>query len=425
MRIVSIEHFISKYRYIIRGGAFSLFSIINQGAGFVLLILLARYILPSDYGVLSMFNTFVQLLTFWVAFSSGGYVSVSYFSARDRCEFIRDFSSILVLGGASILIMIFILSLARSWISEVLGLNYNFIGIGLFVCMTTFVHNMHLDLIRIQERTRRYGLFSCGCALGNFILSLVLVIGYDCGWVGRVYANVIISCLFGILALFFFYKQKLITRVIEWTRLKRILCWGIPIIPHLASNWIKQGCDRIIINTHYTSEEVGLFSFALNLVSIITMIGMGFNQVNSLETYKILGNMSYTADIKREILKKQRKNFMLIYVVCVCVVVITCVLGIPLVLPKYELSVYYFIPLSLYGLGVCVYLLYCNYLFYYNNTTHLMYITFSSSVLHLILSLLFTRLSLWLTAVIYVVTQMYIVIAIHYKAKQILREKVV
>ena len=46
----------------------------------------------------------------------------------------------------------------------------------------------------------------------------------------------------------------------------------------------------MIINSNYSIEEVGLFSFALNLTSIITMIGLGFNQVNSVDIYKILGD---------------------------------------------------------------------------------------------------------------------------------------
>lgn len=49
--------------------------------------------------------------------------------------------------------------------------------------------------------------------------------------------------------------------------------WGIPLIPHLATSWIKQGGDRYIINYYYTLAEVGIFSFALNLSNIIDMIG--------------------------------------------------------------------------------------------------------------------------------------------------------
>ena len=48
------------------GGLFSAFSFFNKGIGFVLLILLAKYIQPSEYGELSLFNTLVSLLGYFV-----------------------------------------------------------------------------------------------------------------------------------------------------------------------------------------------------------------------------------------------------------------------------------------------------------------------------------------------------------------------
>ena len=66
-----------------------------------------------------------------------------------------------------------------------------------------------------------------------------------------------------------------------------MLFWGIPLIPHSASNFFRQGCDRYIINAYYDISEVGLFSFALTLCNIIIMVGVGFNQVNSVNIYKI------------------------------------------------------------------------------------------------------------------------------------------
>lgn len=409
---------------IIRGSLFSLFSFINQGIGFILLILLANYIQPTEYGMLSMFNTFTQLLTFFIAFSAAGYVSVSYFS-KDFVEFRRDFSSIMILGVISILLIVPIIIFFSSNIVDILGIPNLYIWISVIICITQFLHNINLDIIRIQEKVSKYGIYSCGFAILNFMLSIIFVIGYHLSWNGRVYAQLVIAIVFGLIAIFQFYQQNLLTTRINTNQLKSIALWGLPLIPHLTSNWIKQGCDRLIINDAYSMEEVGIFSFALNLVSIITMVGYAFNQVNSIEIYKTLGDRENNNDWKKKKLRQQRRSILLIYVFAFIIITIACLLGVPILLPKYSMSVVYFIPLSLYGFGVCLYLLYCNFLFYYGENKKIMMITFSSSLFHLLLSLLLTRYSLLYTAIIYVVMQLYIVLLVRRYANQILQTELI
>ena len=65
----------------------------------------------------------------------------------------------------------------------------------------------------------------------------------------------------------------------------------------------------------------------------------------------------------------------------------------------------YFIVLSIYAFFVCVYLIYTNYLFFFKKTKMLMYITVSSAIIHLLLSLVFTRYNLYITTIVYGLTQ--------------------
>lgn len=409
---------------LLEGSLYSLFSFLNQGASFLLLILLANYIQPAEYGMLSMFNTLVQLVTFFIAFSSSGYISVSYFS-KEFQEFRSDFSSIMILGGISVIMIIGIIWIFKTTISNTLDLPIGFVWFSLVICVAQFLHNVNLDVIRIQEKVYRYGVFSCGCAALNFILSLILVIGFNLSWRGRVYAQLFVMMVFGIIAIYLFCKNRFLTSCVNSNRLRSIALWGLPLIPHLAANWIKQGCDRLIINSNFTMEEVGIFSFALNLTSIITMVGFGFNQVNSVDIYKVLGNKEGDHASKLQILERQRRNLCKIYLIVYVVIITCCILGVPILLPQYSRSILYFVPLSIYGLGVCAYLLYCNYLFYYGENKKIMWITFSSSIIHLALSLLLTRYSLIFTSIIYIVMQLYIVMIIRHQSKKILQQHLV
>ena len=91
------------------GTMFSMFSFINRGISFVLLIILARYIMPAEYGRLSLFNTIVQLLGFFIALSCQGYFTISYFQRKGEL-FRQDVSSIvLIMAGCTVVCSVILL----------------------------------------------------------------------------------------------------------------------------------------------------------------------------------------------------------------------------------------------------------------------------------------------------------------------------
>ena len=115
----------------------------------------------------------------------------------------------------------------------------------------------------------------------------------------------------------------------------------------------------------------------------------------------------------------------MIYTVCYIATVLGGTLLVPLFLPKYTSSLPYFWITSVSGFLQCLYFLFVNYLFYYHKNKDIMMITFLSALLHLGLSLLLTRYSLYLTAVIYVVTQALVLLMIASRSLKVIREKII
>ena len=94
--IYNVLERIKSNKTIRNGGLYSVYSFIGKGVSFVLLILLANYIQPAEYGQLSLFNTAVMLLGYFMGFSSFGYISVSYFK-NSKQDFKKDFTVIITL----------------------------------------------------------------------------------------------------------------------------------------------------------------------------------------------------------------------------------------------------------------------------------------------------------------------------------------
>ena len=86
-------------KLLLKGALFSFFSFFNQGASFLLLIILANYIAPSDYGTLSLFNTIISFLGFVVSLSTHGYITISFFK-KDEKKFKQDYTLIFLITFA-------------------------------------------------------------------------------------------------------------------------------------------------------------------------------------------------------------------------------------------------------------------------------------------------------------------------------------
>lgn len=405
------------------GGLFAIFSFFNRGISFVLLTILARYIAPAEYGELSLFNTVVTFLGYLVGLSTAGYLGVSFFK-ENKERFKEDFTAICLITVvvSSIILVLFLLS--SQWLSGVLKVSVRFLFLGLLISFANVFVGLNLDYFRVQEKLSWYGILSCSFALINFVLALYLVIGQDLNWHGQVYALVVSNVIFALIALFFFIKNKLFSVSKSWATYKRVIIWGLPIIPHLASGWIKNGLDRYIIEGTHSMADVGLFSFSITLTTVIIMIGQAFNQTNSVNLYQTLSSANTSEDKLKSLVRKEKFLF-LFYLGAVVVVIVGGIVFIPIFMPKYTACVPYFIILSVYGFFQCIYFLYCNYLFYFDNTKQLMFITFGSSVVHLLLSLWLTRYSLYLTCAIYVVSIIIVVSLVYLQSRKLLNEKLI
>lgn len=391
---------LSKNSTLRNGTLFSLFSFLNSGISFLLLIFIAGFISPEGYGKLNIFNTTVMLLGFLIHLNTQGIISVNYFK-NSRDSFYKTINAVILITIACFIILGLPLFILTNY------LNYNFdfpvslLYIALSICFFQVFSNINLDLWRLEERPIPYGLYSSGNVICNFILTLILVISLDYGWIGRIYSQFIIAIIFFILSIIFMIRRNYLKITLPSNKdIKDALSFGVPLIPHTTSFWLRQGLDRYIINAYYNSTLVGLFSFSYNFANIIQIIGTAFNSTNSVFIYKQLSESENNKVDVRNKLKKQTKMMLIFYVGITVVICIGSSLFISIFFPKYIGSLKFIIPQCLGAMFQCFYLLFVNFIFYYKKTKKLMYITFCLSLLHVILSLLLTRLSIYYTAYI-------------------------
>lgn len=379
------------------GILYTIFSFINSGISFILLLILANYLTPYDYGQLNLFTTFVTLLNILITLCTISYVSVSFFQKN------RDvLKQIIVIVLATTTLMLIALSLLLiffpSFIEKSIGVPLRYLWLGLLICYFQVFNTLNLDIWRLEEKPINYGLYSVSFAICNFILTFWLIVGLRLGWVGRVYAWWLLGCLYFLISLIFLVKRKyLIISNPSFDLIKETLVYALPLLPHTVSFWLKQGLDRYIINYFYGQEIVGYFSFATNLAAIIGLIGNAFNATNSVYIFKKLTDGYYKV---KDSLDKQTKIMTIIFFLGSACVIVFAWLLISIGIPKYLNSLQYIFPLCIGGFFQCTYLLWVNYLFFYKKTKQLMYITLTTAIVQALMSIWLTRYSPLVTAYI-------------------------
>lgn len=301
------------------GMLYSLFSFLNNGISFILVLILARFLFPSDYGQLNLFNTFVTFLNIIITLSTASFVAVSFFS-KDK-EALKGIITI-VIGVSAIItaIISFLFLCFPVKISHVIGVDIKYLWFGLLVCFFMVFNSLNLDIWRLEEKPLIYGIYSLSFALCNFGLTFWLVVSEHIGWSGRVYAWFILGFIYFIISSFVLYKRRYLSlNKPSRSLIKETFLFALPLLPHNASFWMKQGMDRYILNSFYDTTIVGYFSFSMNMAAIITMIATAFNATNSVYSFKILSKNDSVG--LRKLFLQANIMTIVFFIICIAVVV--------------------------------------------------------------------------------------------------------
>lgn len=401
-----------------KGSLFTIFSFCSSGISFILLVILARFIDPEGYGFISLFNTIVTILGFVISLNTVGILSVNFFiqGIEDFRKTVAAVSNITCVCFAIISVLLFA---NYSIIQPLIGLPLKFVFLALIISFAnTYTQNL-LNIWRIEEKILMYGIYSILFSLGYFTLAIILVVCLEVGWQGQVVALCIVNIIFLIASIVLLIKKEYL-RLVKPSRenYEDCLRFGVPLIPHSISGWLRQGLDRILISSFQNIEQVGFFGFSYNFATILIMIGSAFNNTNSVFISK---NLASGSEDVREKLRKQTIMIIGLFVVLMLIIWAGAYFFIPNIFPKYIGCRPYLFPMCLGALFQCIYLQFVNFLFFFKKTKVLMYITFSVSVIHALGSYILTQYSIICTVWLGVITNFLITLFVYIYSQRIYR----
>lgn len=246
----------------IHGAAWSGFErVANQMVGFVISIVLARLLVPSDYGVVGMLSVFLSISQLFI---DAGFTS-AIIQKKDRTD--ADFSTVFWCNLVISLTCYIVLFIAAPWIAEfyrmpVLKNMMRVLGLVLVINATYTIQVTRLTTI-LDFKTQAKVSFT-NCILSGSVGITMASLGFG-PW--ALVAQSVFSSTFSCIAYFGltrWHPQFLFSK----ESFKRLFAFGSRILAASCLHTLYVNISPIIIGRKYSAMALGVYSRADTLVAL-------------------------------------------------------------------------------------------------------------------------------------------------------------
>lgn len=140
----------------------------------------------------------------------------------------------------------------------------------------SLISQANLNVLRLENEAKQYAVLQVSQIVLHAIVVLFFVVALKGGGVGKIYAEVLVFSLMGSIHFAFLMRKGYLNLKASIVWMKKLLSFGLPLLPHSLSFWLKGGMDKILITTYCGLQFNGLYSMALSISSIYTMLIQSF-----------------------------------------------------------------------------------------------------------------------------------------------------
>lgn len=364
---------------------------VNKAVPFLILPIIVRFLSPEDYGIITNYAVLIQIVSVFVITASQGSIPVNFFKLEKE-EFQVYVVNIFSIAFVVSVFCLFIFLLIDDLLYETLGLSRQYLVLAIIEVIFSAFICVNMLIWRCEEKPMRFGTFQICQTVLNVTLTLVLVVLLKWAWEGKVIAGFISALIMGTLSIFILYKKGCYRFKFDFSKVRLVLVFALPLIPHALALWGKTGIDKVLITNISGLAENGLYSTAITWGAIITIVITSFGNAYNPYLLKKLALFDKTGSSDNHFMEKKKiVKLSYLFVGGVGFMVLICYflfygLIIFIYPENYHPSTRFLSWIMLGEFFRGWYLIYINYIHYTYKTKVLGVITFSLSLVQIALS---------------------------------------
>jgi O-antigen/teichoic acid export membrane protein len=251
----------------------------------------ARHLRPNQFGVLSLLTITLTLITIVLKFGLNHAFFRHYYESEDERHRRRIVGSTLLFLVASSLVLNGLLYLTADQVSSFVFAGQenrsDLLRLVLFISCFEVVMLIPDSILRARFKSATYSIISVAAFAVQIGLISYLVIGVNAS-VENVLLGRLGGAAFEALILFLAVRKDL-SLSFSLTELRGMLSFGVPLIFGQIAFLLFMMIDRFFLQRYSTEREVGFYSMANTLVSVVTILAtVPFSQVWTVMRFSVM-----------------------------------------------------------------------------------------------------------------------------------------
>ncbi|KAA0991309.1 lipopolysaccharide biosynthesis protein [Dyadobacter aurulentus] len=360
---------------------------INKAVPFLILPVLTHYLIPSDYGIVANYNVYINFLIIFIGINVQSILSVNFYKI-EKSKLSEYIFNIVIVVTTMLLACGIVVLLFSEQLEKYLSVGLSYLLAGLLIAVSQVISSLNLTLWRLEERPIYFGSYQISQTILDTGISLILIIGLNMSWAGRIAGIGLSSVLCAFFSFILLAKRGYLTFSFNKQYIKEAFKFGLPLIPHSLSIWARAGADRLIVSTFAGVSASGLYAAGFQFGLVISFLTLAFSNAYAPFLYKTLAIEDKHLLATK---KKQLVKFTYLYIAGLMLLTLMAVFGSNFVIDNFLSSKYsgtkIFIGWALFAQAFQgVYLMFAGFIFFAKKSASLAWVTFLCSSLQVALS---------------------------------------
>lgn len=255
---------------------------------------LTRLLGPEQYGVIGALTALTVLASALVGLNTSGLVSVQYFRAEREAFRASVGASVGVMAGTAAATAI-LFAVASDKIAAVSGVTPFWQWTVVLAATGRFALALAQTVWQVQGLAFRYGCWQVTSSILFLTITLALITRAGLGWEGYAIGQAVAPAMLGITGLLVIAGSGMLTLRFKRDHLVQALRFGLPLLPHTLAGVAIASMDRLILSGSVGAGETGIYFVAVQVSSILVLVGGAVNQAWVPWLFGQLSNGSATA----------------------------------------------------------------------------------------------------------------------------------